>query len=170
MGHVFLRATDIEANIEVDQVDLQAGTGIIFILNNLPTVSHLISASGSAKSTWPCELQVLKLADLDHKEDESDVIRSACQDAIYQVLARVDPEIFAVYPTAYSINFLGQTKIYDKILTGALVQVDLKYDVPIYGCGTIYIRNVRLLEFAMGVTTTGNRKVRLLESSMGLLI
>ena len=170
MGHTFMRATDIEANIEVDQVDLSAGTGIIFILNNLPTVSHVISRSGSGKSTWPCELQVVKLADLDHKENESDTIRSACQDAIYQVIPRFDPEIYAAYPTPYSINFLGQTKIYDKILTGCLLSMELLYDIPIYGCGVITIRNVRLLEFAMGVTTTGNRKVRLLESSMGLLI
>jgi len=170
MGHTFMRATDIEANIEVDQVDLSAGTGIIFILNNLPTVTHLISMSGAGKSTWPCELQVLKLADLDDKETQSDDIRGQCQDACYQVIARFDPEIYAAYPTPYSINFLGQTKIYDKTLTGCSLSMELLYDIPIYGCGTIRIRNVRLLEFAMGVTTTGNRKVRLLESSMGLLI
>jgi len=165
-GHIFMRATDVEANIEVDQVDLSAGTGIIFILNNLPTVGHVISMSGAGKSTWPCELQVLKLADLDHKETESDLIRSSCQDAIYQILARIDPEIFAVYPTPYTINFLGQTKIYDKILTGCVVNLELLYDIPIYGCGTIYLRNFRLLEYVMGLSVTGNRKVRYLESTM----
>ena len=164
MGHVFMRATDLEANTEVDSIDLSTGTGIIFILNNLPEVSHIISASGSGKSTWPCEMQVLKLADLDHKEEQSDDIRSICQDAIYQVIARFDPEIYAAYPTPYSINFLGQTKIYDKILTGCSLSMELLYDIPIYGCGTVYLRNFRLLEYAMGLSTTGNRKVRLLET------
>lgn len=153
-GYLFLRATDIEANIEVDNVDVS--NNIVVILNNLPEVGHEISISGAARSQWPVELQFLKLAQLDHKEDESDTLRSDCQDAAYRIIAKLDPEIFAEYPTTYTINFLTQTKIYDKILTGCVVNVDLLYEVPIYSCGVIKISHIRLLE-------TFEKKIRFLE-------
>lgn len=155
-GYLFLRATDIEANIEVDNVDIS--NNIVVILNNLPQVGHQISMSGAARSRWPVELQFLKLAQLDDKENESDTLRSDCQDAAYRIIAKLDPEIFAEYPTTYTIDFLSQTKIYDKILTGCLINVELLYEVPIYSCGTIKITHVRLLEGF-------EKKIRFLESA-----
>jgi len=129
---LYLRATDIDANISVDNVDLSGKTVTLF--NNLPEVPHLVSGSGAVTRQWPIEIKVLQLANLDDTTPQSDVIRDACLAIADEIWDKVTAHQDLPNSFEYAINFLNDVKIYDKTMTGCTLTFILNTVRTSYKC------------------------------------
>ena len=125
-GCWYLRATDQDANITVDDLDLSVK--IICIYNNLPSVPNVASQGRFVYREWPVEIKILSLSDFDATTEEADQIREALlpiADAIFDKL----PDFDNVPPVdGYGVDFVSEVKIYDKILTG--LNLSFTFNVP----------------------------------------
>ena len=126
---VYLRATSQEANIELDDLDLEGKVLVIYV--NLPDVANRILDTSHVVSLWSIELQVLKLADFDDDDKNSDILREDC--------LRVAEFIIDTFPTAdteriedYDIEFAENFKLYDKTMTGLTLSFDAPIDRTVY--------------------------------------
>jgi len=115
-GGVFLRATDNDANISVDNIDLEGKTLCIF--NNLPVVSNQVSKSGYIVQVWPVEIRVLQLSNLDDTTAQGDAIRDACAIAADTIWDKITFDQSLPDAFEYELNYLNEVKVYDKTLTG----------------------------------------------------
>jgi hypothetical protein len=130
---VFLRATDADASTDVDRIDLSGKT--IFIYNNLPTVDHPQVQGGSVFRSWPVEIRILRLADFDDNTVQGDALRDICiagADAVYDKLPTQFSDL--PVPSTYSLNLLGEVKVYDKTLTGVRLTFTLSALRTTYYC------------------------------------
>jgi len=122
----YLRATDQEANIEMDDIDLIDIT--VCIYNNLPTINNVVSNGVVAE--YPVEIKILQLADYDDNDVDGDVIREACMDIAYELQYTITSDnrtSQAADVDNFIVDMLDQVKLYDKILTG----VELRFNLPI---------------------------------------
>ena len=122
----YLRATDQEANIEIDEIDLHGLS--ICIYNNLPSITHEVT--NSIIREWPVEIKILQLADYDDNDVDGDVIRDAClriADQLHDIIVSDLRTSQAADIENYIIDMLDQVKLYDQILTG----VNLRFMVPL---------------------------------------
>ena len=126
---VYLRATSQEANIEAD--DLILDDKILIIYNNLPDVEHTIGVGGNVVAVWPVEIQILKLADFDDDSKDGDLIRADCL-RIANYIIDVFPENSVQIIEDYDVDFLGEVKVYDAILTGCRLNFNYPIDREIY--------------------------------------
>jgi len=153
---IFLRATDPEANIEVDQIDLSLGKAIV-LFNTLPAVQVVASPlSGYTYREMPINIQVLKIDELDSTTYAGDTLRQECgeiAEKLYDLISRddaidLDP---AVPLDGYDSNYSDQVRIYDKILTG----VELTFTLPMtrrsFFCGGTLLEDYVLSHFQPGV-------------------
>lgn len=131
-GSLYLRATDIDANISVDNIDLAGKTIILF--NNLPEVPHVVSQSGAVTRAWPVEVRVLQLATLDDNTEQSDVIRDACLAIADEIWDKVSSSQSVPDAYEYEIGFLSDLKIYDKTMTGCTLSFLLNTQRTSYKC------------------------------------
>ena len=115
-GAVFMRATDNDANISIDNVDLEGKTVCIF--NNLPLVSNQVSKSGHIVEEWPVEIRVLQLSNLDDTTAQGDSIRDACAIAANTIWDKISFDQSLPDAFEYELNYLNEVKVYDKTLTG----------------------------------------------------
>jgi hypothetical protein len=115
---VYLRATSQEANIELDDIDLEGKIAVLY--NNLPDVENPISMSGHVISQWPVEIQILKLADFDDNDVDGDILRLECL-RIAEYIIDVFPRNATQVIDSYGTEFLDQVKVYDKTMTGCLL-------------------------------------------------
>ena len=120
----YLRATSGEANIELDQIDLEGK--IVVIYNNLPELTSPIGQSGYVEQLWPVEIQVLKLADFDDNDVNGDTLRADCLRVANYIVDRL-PRSGGSYLDSYDVSFLEEVKLYDKTLTGCR----LAFEYPI---------------------------------------
>lgn len=129
---MYLRATDLDANISVDGIDLSGKTIVLF--NNLPEVVNAVSQSGAVTRAWPIEIKVLQLALLDDTTKQSDVIRDVCLEIADEIWDKV--AVHQDIPDAfeYGINFLNDLKIYDKTMTGCSLTFVLNTQRTSYKC------------------------------------
>jgi len=131
---VYMRATDSDANTDVDHVDISGK--VLCIYNNLPNVSHIVPASGSIGRSWPVEIRVVKLAQQDDNTTDGDTIRDECMAVADNIFDMIIPQFDEQQPAVmeYSLNFLGEVKIYDKTLTGVRLLFTLQFDRDVYYC------------------------------------
>lgn len=129
---MYLRATDIEMNTSADDIDLSSLTVVIF--NNLPLVNNLVLQSGYITQSWPIEIKIVRLAELDDTTKQSDDIRDVClsvANQLFDILSKAQtiPDAFE-----YQVNFLNELKVYDKILTGCTLSFTLNTPRGEYVC------------------------------------
>ena len=124
----FLRATDMDANISVAEIDLEGK--ILFIFNNLPTISN--TAGSGVMSAYPIQIQILELADEDDNTEQGDDIRGnliPIADTLFSTLQKDPRHSLAEYAENYDIDLQGEVKIYDGIFTGVMLEFDLFINV-----------------------------------------
>lgn len=124
---LYLRATDKQANTELDQLDLKGKTVVIY--NNLPTVKHEVAAG--IYREYPIEIKILKLADHDDTDGQGDAIREELlpvADYLFKYLT-ADPTTTPAKTTeTYTVDFSGAVSIFDEILTGLTLRFNLYFD------------------------------------------
>lgn len=128
---LYLRATDVDANIDIDHLDIQGKTIVIF--NNLPAIDYLVSKSGHTEQVIPVEIRVLKLANLDDNTVQGDTLRDQCAetcDTIWDMLtANQDIDGYE-----YQVTYLNEVKVYDKTMTGARLIFPFTSTRTTYAC------------------------------------
>ena len=120
---VYLRATDYDANIEVDNIDLAGKT--IYIYNNLPIIN--LSVGIAITPQWPVNIKLLQLVDQDANTRDKDLIRESMVKPAQELLSAIlrDPiSNQAVLPPSATIEFLNDE--FDKTLTGVNLQFDIQ--------------------------------------------
>ena len=130
---VFMRATDNDANIDLDNIDLSGQT--IFIFNNLPELSILPQQGGMLQEQWPVEIDVLRLAQLDDNTSDGDQIRDGCLQVSKQFINKWIKEETNNTPVEdFTFEFAETVKIYDKILTGGRLVFTVNLDQHSNNC------------------------------------
>jgi len=133
----YLRDSDLDANIDIDLINIEGLTLVIY--NNLQTVVHDLPEGGGTTTTrsWPVELKILQLADLDDDGDGGDIIRGAClaiADTIFDRLIQ-DPLLSQIKAIdGYDVSFEDNVKIFDKMLTGCTLSLIFPIDRITYDC------------------------------------
>jgi len=125
---VYYRATDTEANKDIDNIDLGGKTIVLF--NNVAT-------SGYVTQDIPISIKVLKLASFDDREVDSDILRDDCKLVAEKLFNKItnSQDINIMPPTLeYTIEFMNQTKIYDKTVTGCTLSFTISSDRGDYNC------------------------------------
>lgn len=126
---LFLRATDEEANIVLDDIDLSANN--VAIYNNRPdTVGTAGDLSGNVEVEWPIEIQVIGLADFDDNDADADTIADPLYTIAEELFDRISQAVGqsgVTFPTGYEIGLGESVKLYDKTLTGVMLSFSLFY-------------------------------------------
>jgi len=132
---VYYRATDTEANKDIDNIDLSGKTIVLF--NNLPSITSTVATSGYVTQDIPISIKVLKLASFDDREVDSDILRDDCKLVAEKLFNKItnSQDINIMPPTLeYTIEFMNQTKIYDKTVTGCTLSFTISSDRGDYNC------------------------------------
>ena len=130
----YLRATDDDANVEIEKIDIKGKT--IFIYRNLPTVTNPIQAGGLVQSNYPTEIDVLQLADLDDNTKDGDDIRASCKTMADRLMDHLKIRTDSVTPIpSYQIVFTESVQVKDSLLTGCVLRFNWIFDRTSYDCG-----------------------------------
>jgi len=131
---LFLRATDEDANIEIENISIAGRT--VFIYHNLPRVTNNIQDGGLVQENWPTEIDVLQLADFDDNTRDSDEIREACKVMSDRLMDQLKIRTDSVTPmSGYETSFSEAVKVHDVILTGLRLRFNWIFDREEYYCG-----------------------------------
>ena len=129
---VYLRATDNDANVSIDNIDLNGKTIVLF--NNLPEVTYNVTRSGYMLQQFPVEIRVLRLAAIDDTTVDSDAIRDACSAVCDNIFDKITKHQTMPDAFEYSVTFLGEVNIYDKVMTGARLSFVFHSDRTKFNC------------------------------------
>ena len=130
----YLRATDDDANVEIENIDIKGKT--IFIYRNLPTVTNPIQAGGHVQSHYPTEIDVLQLADIDDNTKNGDDIRASCKSMADRLMDHIKIRPDSVTPiSSYQIVFSESVQVKDTLLTGCVLRFTWIFDRTNYDCG-----------------------------------
>ena len=131
---LFLRATDLDANIELEKIDI--GIRTLFIYNNLPNVNNPIQEGGLVQRIVPTSIGVVRLADFDDNTRDGDVLREDCQIMADRLMDQLKNRTDSITPIPdYQTNFTDAEKIHDVILTGLILRFEWTFDREDYYCG-----------------------------------
>ena len=126
---LFLRATDAEANVAIDDIDLSADN--IAIYNNRPESSGSAGdLSGLVQVEWPIEIHVIGLAELDDNDQDADIIADplyTIAEELFDRIVNTTGQSVLTFPSSYSIDLGQPVKLYDKILTGVTLGFSVYY-------------------------------------------
>ena len=125
---VFLRATEMDANISVSEIELEGK--ILCVFNNLPTISN--TAGSGVMSSYPIQIQILEIAEEDDNTDQGDDIRGnliPIANTLFSTIQQDPRHSLAEYAETYDIDLQGEVKIYDGIFTGVMLEFDIFIDV-----------------------------------------
>ena len=128
---IYLRATDAEANVAIDDIDLAADN--VAIYNNRPSTTGTAGElSGLVQVEWPVEIHVLGLAELDDDDEDADVIADPLYSIAEELFDRItntsgQNQSELTFPDGYSIDLGTPVKLYDKILTGVTLTFSIFY-------------------------------------------
>lgn len=133
---IYMRNSEMEANVDLDQVDLLGKTIILYY--NLPTVDNVAGTiSNYVHRKWPVEILIAKLSELDDNGDDGDTLRAEClaiADHIYDLLSK-DAIVSLVNSIEdYKVVFEGSVKIYDKTMTGCRLTCEVPIERSTYYC------------------------------------
>ena len=124
---VYLRATDLETNTSVADIELAGKTFCVF--NNLPTITT--NLQGGQLSTYPIEIQLLELANQDDNTVQSDDIRERLIPIAQKVFNTVasDSRVSLIeFASSYDMTLEGNVKLYDTVMTGLTITFDIYID------------------------------------------
>jgi hypothetical protein len=124
---LYLRATDEDANVRIDEIDLQ-GLPIV-IYNNLPIVAGLLA--NNHQEITPLEISVYKKAYFDDETTDSDLLINECRVIARKIVLGLLP-FMAVAPEDYEIDTLNRLQQFDAILTGVQINIDFTENIS---CG-----------------------------------
>ncbi len=122
----YLRATDQEANISADGLDLADQVFVLY--NNRPIVEGTLGQnSGLVQEAIPVEISFLCLADFDDNDEDGDQIMDLLHGHAQVIFDRLSlNEVLAEYVESYTIEWGDTTtKIYDKVMTGVKLSFDI---------------------------------------------
>ena len=126
---IFLRATDQEANIVLDDIDLSVNN--VAIYNNRPdTVGTTSEVSGNVEIEWPVEIIIAGLADFDDNDVDSDIVADplyTIAEELFDRISQAAGQSFTTFPDGYEIGLGEPVKLYDKTLTGVVLSFSLIY-------------------------------------------
>lgn len=126
---VYMRATDVQANIGIEEIDLALDDKVLVLYSDLPTVKHTVTAG--IQRQWPVEIKLLKLDEVDGDTVDGDALRAElipAADLLFDALL-LAPEISQnTFPTSYELDFLNFVKIYDDVLTGITLKFIMYFD------------------------------------------
>ncbi len=125
---IFLRATDAEANVEVDDIDLSVDN--VAIYNNRPDITAATSdESGQVEVEHPIEILVVGLAEFDDNDVDADVISDPLYSIAEELFDRVSGGQGSVltFSDGYAIDLGSAVKLYDKVLTGVTLSFSIYY-------------------------------------------
>ena len=126
---VFMRATDAEANVMLDDIDLASSS--VAIYNNRPeTIGTVQDTSGVMETEWPIEIVVVGLADFDDNDQDSDIISDPLYTIAQELYDRItsDTNQSKLTPAGAQAIDLGEpVKLYDKTLTGVKLSFSVFY-------------------------------------------
>lgn len=125
---LFLRATDANANIEVDSIDLSVEN--VAIYNNRPTTNGLSGdISGLVEVEWPVEIVIVGLGNYDDNDVDSDIIADplyTIAEQLYDIITNSQGSLLT-FSESYSIDLGEPVKLYDKTLTGVELGFSIYY-------------------------------------------
>jgi hypothetical protein len=131
---LFIRATDDDANIELDNISISGRT--VFLYHNLPRVGNEFQKGGLSNENYPTEIDVLQLADFDDNTRDSDAIREECKVMSDRLMDQLKVRTDSVRPIAgYEQDYSGSVKVHDVILTGLRLRFNWPFDREVYYCG-----------------------------------
>lgn len=122
----YLRATDIDANIEVSEIEL--GTDVWCIFTNLAPITVL---AGGQVHGYECEIKLLKKSDFDDNTAQGEVIRNELIPIATTLRNKIQADSrhsYAEYDEDYTIDPADQVKIYDSIMTGVMLSFTIYID------------------------------------------
>ena len=121
----YLRATDHNANISADQIDL--AEKVLVQYNNRPTISGSIAGlSGVASEVVPVEISFLKLADFDDDSEDTDILIDDLVGYARTMFDKISSLTSgAQSATSYTIEQDSTIKIYDKTMSGVKLSFDI---------------------------------------------
>ena len=128
---IFLRATDAEANVAIDDIDLSSDN--VAIYNNRPeTSASMGDQSGLAQVEWPIQIHVIGLAELDDNDQDADIIADPLYTIAEELFDRItntsgQDQSVLTFPGDYTIDLGTPVKLYDKILTGVTLGFSVYY-------------------------------------------
>ncbi len=134
---VYMRNTDVDSNIDIDLIDLENKTVVIY--NNLPTIAHVLPTAGGTVTTrsWPMEMRILQLADMDDDGEGGDDIRERCllvADTIFDKLLNNQLLSLTAAIEGYEVEFEDNVKVYDKVMTGCKLLINYPIDRESFNC------------------------------------
>jgi len=133
---IYMRNSEIESNIDLDQIDMEGKTIVIYY--NLPIVENSTNSfSNSVVRHWPVEILVAELSELDDDGDDGDSIRERCltiSDQIYDYIKSNSIVSLVESIESYEIEFERSVKIYDKTITGCRLTMDIPIDRNKFYC------------------------------------
>lgn len=132
---LYMRNSEIDANIDLDQIDMEGK--FIVIYYNLPTVAHSITYSTSVVRHWPVEILIAKLANVDNDGEDGDEIRSECLGIADLILDHISKNAIVSQVESiedYDIQFENSVNVFDKTLTGCRMTCTVPIDRTEYYC------------------------------------
>jgi len=121
---LYLRATDYDANVRIEDIDLKSLP--ILIYNNLLEVDYSLEAT--TRALYPIEIKILKLGYFDATTEDADYIINRCRD-IAQDVAKLLLQNDVVAPEGFRIDALNTVEIYDEIMTGVTLFIDIEFTI-----------------------------------------
>ena len=124
---VYLRATDLETNTSVADIELAGKTFCVF--NNLPTITT--DLQGGQLSTYPVEIQFLELGSQDDNTVQSDDIRDRLipiAQKVFNVISNDSRVSLVQFAETYEMELEGNVKLYDTVMTGLTLSFDMFID------------------------------------------
>jgi len=122
---LYLRATDYDANVRIEDIDLQGLP--IMIYNNLLEVNY--EALASTIATYPLEIRFLKLGYFDNDTEDADYIINRCRTLAEKCAKLLAGEEFIIPAEDFSIDALTTFEIYDEIMTGVTLSYELQFQI-----------------------------------------
>lgn len=123
LGMLYLRATDYDANVKVEEIDL--GELPILIYNNLLEVEYTLG--GGIVAEYPIEIKILKLGYFDNDTEDADFIINACRKLGESLVNLLLENELINTPDTYTIDALNTVEIYDELMSGIQLNVDLGF-------------------------------------------
>lgn len=126
---LFLRATDAEANVSIDNIDMSEDD--VAIYNNKSTSSSALSElSGNIETEWPIEIHFLSLADFDDNDVDADTLSDPLYvkaEKLFDFITQRAELSQITLTDGYEIDMGNPVKLYDKTLTGVTLSFTMMY-------------------------------------------
>ena len=130
----YLRATDADANVIIETINVKGKT--VFIYNNLPTITNPIQQGGLVQKHFPTDIHVVQLGDHDDNTVNGDAIRHECVNMADRLMDHLKIRTDSVTPIGtYQTISSESVLIMDVLFTGIVLRFNWIFDRTTYDCG-----------------------------------